>query len=531
MENRESGILLHITSLYSEYGIGDLGQHAYKFVDFLKEGDQRLWQLLPLNPTGFKDSPYQSFSTFAGNPLLICLEKLVEWGLLEESDLAEQLPALPLDKVDYGAVINFKTPLMRKAHQRFSERDYPELKAEHEQFIDENRSWIEDYSLFMALKFHFINKRVDPENRYDYEAFADFNREYLTQEQLDDYYFGAVWQSWPVDIAKREKQAIKKWKAELVEEIGYHQFLQFIFTKQFTMLKAYANENNVKIIGDIPIFVALDSSDCWANTDLFLLDKDGNPTGVAGVPPDYFSEDGQLWGNPLYDWSAMKKTGYAWWVKRIQAALAFCDVVRIDHFRGFEAYWQVPYGAKTARNGAWMPGPGKDLFEVIKQQLGDLPIIAEDLGVITPEVEELRDDFALPGMKVIQFGFGGDDDNEHLPHNFLTSHAVVYTGTHDNDTTTGWYETAMPEIQDQVRRYLSVSGEDIAWDMIKSAFASIPNMAIVPMQDVLKLGSEARMNIPGTASGNWQFRLPANALDKELALRLKELSQFNGRNL
>lgn len=530
MENRESGILLHMTSLYSKYGIGDLGQHAYEFVDFLKEGGQKLWQLLPLNPTGFKDSPYQSFSTFAGNPLLICPETLVKWGLLEQEDLADA-PALPIDKVDYGAVINFKTPLMRKAYQYFVGCDDFELKEAYEQFTRKNEDWLEDYSLFMALKFHFIEQRVDPENRGDYETFASFNRDYLTGEQLDDYYFGAVWQSWPADIAKREEQAIQRWEKELAEEMGYHHFLQFIFAKQFNQLKAYANENNVKLIGDIPIFVALDSSDCWANTDLFLLDKDGNPTGVAGVPPDYFSEDGQLWGNPLYHWETMKQTGYAWWIKRIQATLTFCDIVRIDHFRGFEAYWQVPYGAKTARNGVWMPGPGKDLFQAIKQQLGDLPIIAEDLGVITPEVEALRDDFNLPGMKVIQFGFGGGDDNEHLPHNFPTSHAVVYTGTHDNDTTIGWYQTASPHIQDQVRRYLSVSGEDIAWDMIRAAFASTPRMAIVPMQDVLRLGSVARMNIPGTASGNWQFRLAPNALNKALARQLKELSQFNGRNL
>ena len=530
MVNRESGILLHITSLYSKYGIGDLGQHAYEFVDFLKEGGQKLWQLLPLNPTGFKDSPYQSFSTFAGNPLLICPEELVKLGLLLDDDLMDD-SSLPVDKVDYGAVIDFKTPLMRKAYRRFVKTPASVLKDEYDQFFEKNKIWLEDYSLFMALKFHFINLRVKPENRQDYLAFANVNKEFLTEEQLADYYYGAVWQSWPKDIAKREKQAIRKWTKELAEEIDYHHFVQFIFAKQFNRLKLYANKNGVKIIGDIPIFVALDSSDCWANTSLFLLDKDGNPTGVAGVPPDYFSEDGQLWGNPLYDWDAMKKADYAWWIDRIQAALAFCDIVRIDHFRGFEAYWQVPYGAKTARIGAWMPGPGKDLFKVIKKQLGDLPIIAEDLGVITPEVEALRDDFGLPGMKVIQFGFDAGHDNEHLPHNFDTSHAVVYTGTHDNDTTIGWYEKLAPEVQDQFRRYQNVSGEDVAWDMIRLAFLSVPRMVVVPMQDVLRLGDAARMNTPGTSSGNWQYRLAPDALSKELAYDLKYLSLLSDRNI
>jgi 4-alpha-glucanotransferase len=457
MQNRESGILLHFTSLPSKYGIGDLGQHAYQFVDFLKMGGQRLWQILPINPTGFKDSPYQSFSTFAGNPLFICLEGLVKWHLLTKDDLTNT-PALPEDKVDYGAVIDFKTPLYRKAYERFVQIDDMALKVEYDQFFEKNKIWLEDFSLFMALKVHFINQRVDPENRQDYESFVKMNQDYLTADQLADYYYGAVWQSWPLDIAKRTPPAISKWTKELAEEIGYHHFLQFVFAKQYAALKTYANENDVKIIGDIPIFVALDSSDCWANAELFLLDSDGNPTGVAGVPPDYFSEDGQLWGNPLYNWAAMKETDYAWWIDRIQSALEFCDIIRIDHFRGFEGYWQVPFGSTTAKNGAWMPGPSIDLFKAIKSQLGDLPIIAEDLGVITPEVESLRDDFNLPGMKVIQFGFGGDDDNEHLPHNFPTSHAVVYTGTHDNDTTIGWYQSATPETQDQVRRYLSVSG-------------------------------------------------------------------------
>jgi len=530
MVNRESGILLHITSLYSKYGIGDLGQHAYEFVDFLKEGGQRLWQILPVNPTGFKDSPYQSFSTFAGNPLLICPEKLVKWGLLEEEDLMYD-SSFPNDKVDYGAVIQFKSALNRKAYQRFAEFDMPLLKNAYDQFTSKNKLWLEDYSLFMALKFHFINERCDPENTDSYEEFIRLNKKFLTKEQLADYYYGAVWQSWPEDIAKREPQAIEKWKEELATEISYNNFLQFVFEKQFNQLKTYANKKDVKLIGDIPIFVALDSSDCWANTDMFLLDEIGNPTGVAGVPPDYFSEDGQLWGNPLYNWDEMKKTSYVWWIHRIQKALEFCDVVRIDHFRGFESYWQVPYGAKTARVGKWMAGPGKNLFEVIKDQMGDLPIIAEDLGIITPEVEKLRDDFDLPGMKVIQFGFDAGHNNENMPHNFKTHHAVVYTGTHDNDTSIGWYENASEEIRDQVRRYLNVDGNNIAWDMIRLAFLSTPKMAIVPMQDVLRLGEIYRMNTPGTSDGNWQYRLAPNALDKELAKQLMYLSKLSDRNI
>jgi len=530
MLNRESGILLHFTSLYSKYGIGDLGQHAYEFVDFLKEGGQRLWQILPINPTGFKDSPYQSFSTFAGNPLLICPDGLLKLGLLTPEDLMD-IPNFPEDKVDYGPVITYKDTLLRTAYERFCvARDQP-LRNTYDDYIAKNQEWLADYGLFMALKSYFIELRRDPENRGDYKAFVKKNQAFLTDEQLADYYYGAVWQSWPEEISKRSPIALEVWTEKLHVEIGYHQFLQFIFTKQYEALKTYANENGVRIIGDIPIFVALDSSDCWANPDLFLLDDDGNPTGVAGVPPDYFSEDGQLWGNPLYDWKAMKAIGYQWWIARIESALAFCDIIRIDHFRGFVGYWQVPYGATTARKGAWMPGPGHDLFVAIKGQLGDLPIIAEDLGVITPEVEALRDDFNLPGMKVIQFGFDAGHHNEHLPHNFDKSHAVVYTGTHDNDTTIGWYENSSPEIKDQFRRYLNVSGEDAAWDMIRLAFLSVPRMAIVPIQDVLRLDESGRMNTPGTSNGNWQYRLTPHALTGKLAEQLKYLSLLSDRNI
>ncbi|MCL2560353.1 MAG: 4-alpha-glucanotransferase [Turicibacter sp.] len=530
MVNRESGILLHLTSLPSKYGIGDLGKHAYEFIDFLQEGSQRLWQILPLNPTGFKDSPYQSFSTFAGNPLLICPEELKRWGLLTESDL-EVMPEFPEDHVDYGKVINFKNKLLRIAYENFVKAKTHPLVEPYEAFVHNNKVWLDDYALFMAVKFHFIKERSLPGNTKDYARFARLNKKYLTEEQLADYYYGAVWQSWPEDISKRKASAMTKWRAALAEEIAYYQFLQFIFVKQFTNLKTYANENGVKIIGDIPIFVALDSSDCWANTPLFMLDKHGNPTDVAGVPPDYFSEDGQLWGNPLYEWSEMKRTGYTWWLARIQKVLEFCDVVRIDHFRGFEAYWQIPYGETTAKNGKWIPGPGGELFEVIKKELGDLPIIAEDLGIITPGVEALRDELGLPGMKVIQFGFDAGHHNKNLPQNFETSQSVVYTGTHDNDTTIGWYEQTSAEVQDQFRRYLNVSGEDVAWDMIRLAFLSVAKMAIVPMQDVLRQTKLSRMNTPGTSNGNWQYRIKDEDLKPEIAQQLNYLSLLSDRNI
>jgi len=530
MLKRESGVLLHITSLTSKYGIGDLGKSAYEFVDFLELGGQRLWQLLPLNPTGFKDSPYQSFSTFAGNPLLICPDILKAWKLLDATDLA-QIPDFPLDKVDYGPVIEYKFGLMRLAYDRFSNGASAKLQSAYDTFLAENNSWLEDYALFMALKSHFIAERKNHFETPEYKAFVELNKEFLDDDQLADYYYGAVWQSWPEDISKRRVAAIRKWTTELAVEIGFHKFLQFVFYYQFDELKTYANDKNIRIIGDIPIFVALDSSDCWANPKLFLLDKDGNPTGVAGVPPDYFSEDGQLWGNPLYNWPAMKKTGYQWWIDRISAALKLCDIIRIDHFRGFEGYWQVAYGSKTARIGAWMPGPSKDLFRVIQEQLGDLPIIAEDLGVITPEVEALRDDFKLPGMKVIQFGFDGGHGNEHLPLNYDTSHAVVYTGTHDNDTTVGWYQSQPEAVQDQFRRLMNVSGENAAWDMIRLAMLSVPRMAVIPMQDLLSQGADSRMNTPGTASGNWQYRLLAGDLKPEIAKELKYLSRLGDRNI
>ena len=530
MLKRESGILLHITSLPSKYGIGDLGQHSYDFVDFLVKGNQKIWQLLPLNPTGFKDSPYQSFSTFAGNPLLICPDLLIDWNLLTGDDFIHK-PEFSKKSVEYGKVILFKDEIYRKAFVRFQTTGNEVLNVEFELFVNENESWLEDFALFMALKNYFIKSRKYNFKQQDLDEFTQKNVRFLTTEQITDNYYGAVWQSWPEDISKREKKALDEYRNKLRKEIGYQYFLQFLFFKQFGNLKTYANKNGIKIIGDIPIFVALDSADCWANPESFLLDGDGNPKGVAGVPPDYFSEDGQLWGNPLYDWDVMKKEKYSWWVSRIESALKLSDILRIDHFRGFAGNWQIPYGSKTAKIGKWVPGAGQDLFDEIKKQLGELPIIAEDLGVITPDVEQLRDDFGLPGMKVIQFGFDGGVGNGHLPLNFDTNHRIVYTGTHDNDTAVGWYESQDKKIQDQLRRYLNVSGEDVAWDMIRLAMLSNSKIAIIPIQDILRQGKGYRMNIPGTSIGNWQYRVIDGQLEDKLALDLLYLSTIGERNI
>ena len=528
--NRQSGILLHITSLYSKYGIGDLGQSAYDFIDFLKEGGQKLWQILPLNPTGYGDSPYQSFSTYATNPLLICPEILVDWGLLQKNDLNFDYN-FPNHKVDYAGVIELKNKFNRKAFKNFVKTNDLRIKDNFNIFVKENAHWLNDYSLFIALKFYFIKERKNEIDSKEYRQFVQLNKKFLTKNQINDYYYGAVWQSWPQDIAEAKSNAVSEYREKLKEEIEYYKFLQFIFCKQYSQLKTYANKNGIKIIGDIPIFVALDSSDVWGNKDMFMLDSFGNPTTVAGVPPDYFSETGQLWGNPLFNWEYINKSGYTWWISRVQKALEFCDILRIDHFRGFESYWAVQYGEKTAKKGKWMTGPGKELFYALKNKLGDLPIIAEDLGIITKKVEKLRDDLKLPGMKVLQFGFDAKPENNHLPHNFNTNNMVVYTGTHDNDTTLGWYKKTTEKAQDQFRRYLNVSGDNAPWDMIRLAFLSVANLAIVPIQDILYMDTEHRMNYPGIESNNWQFRLMPDSLNLEYAKRLKYLSEISCRNI
>lgn len=501
-KTRLSGILLHPTSLPSPYGIGDLGKEAYEFIDFLKEAGQHLWQVLPLIPTGFGDSPYQGFSAFAGQPLLISPEHLKELGLLEEPELLD-CPKGQEELVDYGAVIPWKTKILRLAFARFQERietsgkTKEKLTEEYHQFLNTNQFWLEDYALYMACK---------------------------------GAHEGREWLAWEEEYRTPTVKAKKKLQRLLKAEIEYYYFVQFIFYKEWAELKAYANENEIQIIGDMPLYVSLDSADVWANQELFQLDSEGYPTVVAGVPPDYFSETGQLWGNPLYDWDAQKADGYRWWVARVRHQLQLTDYLRIDHFRGLESYWEVPYGEKTAINGAWVPGPREELFLAIEKELGqNLPIIAEDLGIITPEVEALRDRFGLPGMRVLQFGFDATDESSFLPHQFDTTNCVCYTGTHDNDTTLGWYASASEFSRDKVRRYMNTDGNQIHWDFIRTCMGTIAAYAVFPMQDVLGIGTEGRMNTPSVGTNNWAWRYKKDDLSPQLAKRLADITRLYGR--
>lgn len=508
---RASGILLHPTSFPGPYGIGELGEAAYEFIDFLAAAKQSLWQVLPLGPTGYGDSPYASFSSFAGNPLLISLDKLVELGDLDRAELAN-VPGFPIDHIDYGWVIDWKFPLLARAACNFLSRASADRKADFEAFCAEHASWLDDYALFMSVKDHFDRK--------------------ARAEGVD----GAMWSNyWDKDIALRRPQAVKRWQQAGSENIVIWKVWQYYFFSQWQPLKQYANDHGIKIIGDIPIFVAPDSVDVWANRELFYLDKEGQPKVVAGVPPDYFSETGQLWGNPLYNWKKMAQQGYQWWINRLQATLRLVDIVRVDHFRGFEAYWEVPAGEDTAISGRWVKGPGVDFFETIQQTLGELPLLAEDLGVITEEVLELRERFNFPGMKVLQFAFdskeagGLNATNPFLPHNH-TYNSVVYTGTHDNDTTKGWYRERTPEEKDLVRRYIARSDEDIVWSFIRMAMSSVARYAIIPFQDILNLDSDARMNTPSTLGGNWTWRYRPEALSAWATGRLSEMADLYGRD-
>ena len=496
MFERSSGILFHPTSLPGKYGIGTLGKEAYAFIDFLKKSKQKLWQIFPLGPTGYGDSPYQSFSSFAGNPYLIDFDLLIEAHLLSEEDLKDIFFGDNEEYIDYGAIYNQKYPLLRKAYENFKSSDNNEMKGSLENFKRENSSWLNDYSLYISLKNHFN---------------------------------GLPWNEWAQDIKNREDGAMHHYRSELADDIEYHNFIQFLFFKQWGDVKRYANENGIKIIGDIPIFVAADSSDAWANPEIFLFDKERKPVKVAGVPPDYFSATGQLWGNPLYNWEKLKETNYSWWVERVRANLSTCDIIRIDHFRGFEAYWAVPYGDDTAINGQWEPGPGIDLFNAIKSQLGELPIIAEDLGLMTQGVIDLREATGFPGMKILGFAFDSGEENDYLPHTY-TKNCVVYTGTHDNDTLVGWFQKAKEEDREFARNYLnSRADEEIHWDAIRGAWSSVACMAISPVQDFLGLGSEARINTPGVAAGNWQWRLKQGVLTDELAERIAKLTRVYSR--
>ena len=492
---RSSGILLHPTSFPSPYGIGTFDESAYAWVDFLANTKQQLWQVLPLGPTGYADSPYQSFSTFAGNPYMISLPSLVQDGILEQTVL-DAAPSLPAARVDYGAIYQWKLSLLAAVSTGFQRRASQPLQDEFAHFCAENADWLDDYALFMALK-----------NAHN----------------------GMPWNQWEMALRSRRPDAMAAAAQVQAQAIQAQKLGQWLVYRQWARLKQYANERGIQIIGDIRIFVGMDSADAWANPSEFYLDAAFQPTLVAGVPPDYFSETGQLWGNPLYRWDAMAKNGYAWWIRRIQASLRLYDIVRIDHFRGFAGYWEIPAGEPTAVNGQWKPGPGAPLFHAIQKALGDLPIIAEDLGEITADVVELRDGFHLPGMKVLQFAFGDDATNGFLPHNHERNF-VVYSGTHDNDTSRGWYDNSSTEKErDYFRRYLQVDGHDPAWSLVAAAFSSVANMAIVPLQDLLNLGSEARMNLPGRADGNWTWRYAQADLDEMVRARLRDMTEIYGR--
>ena len=474
LTRRAAGVLLHPTSLPSDQGIGVLGETAFEFIDLLKECGVRYWQMLPLGPTGYGDSPYSAFSAFAGNPYLVDLHALTANGILQENDL-DSMRALPADHVNFGAMYRIKWPLLRLAHKRFFEqkRAYLPNYGLFEEFKAAHAGWLEPFCAFMALK----------------ERFA-----------------GAFWGEWPeackaIDTAR----STPYWK-ETAQAREAHAFFQYLFFGQLQQLRKYASAAGIETIGDAPIFVALDSADVWANPELFEMATPGKPDFVAGVPPDYFSKTGQLWGNPLYDWNAMAADKFNWWMRRLKANFELFDVVRLDHFRGFFDYWRIPAGAKDARTGKWAKGPQDALFLELARQLPDARLIAEDLGEIHDGVREFRDRLGLPGMAILQFAFGGGSDNLYLPHN-LPANSVVYPGTHDNNTSRGWYESSPPQVQDHARRYLRVSGEQIAWDFIRWAYQSTSSLAIIPAQDLLSLGTEARLNEPGIDQGNWQWRM------------------------
>ena len=502
---RVSGILLHPTSLPGPFGIGDLGPAADRFVDFLRGAGQRLWQVLPLGPTGYGDSPYQCFSAFAGNPLLVSPQRLVEEGLLARGDLAS-LSGGASSQVDYAEVGRFKRPLLARAREVFERDASAAQRRDLEAFRQAQSSWLADYALFMAVK---------------------------------DAHDGKPWTRWERGIAERESESLESWRQRLAPSVEAQTFAQYLFFRQWAALRERCHAAGVRLLGDVPIFVAHDSADVWAHRDLFRLDEDGSPACVAGVPPDYFSATGQRWGNPLYDWDRLAETGYGWWIERFRSALALVDEVRLDHFRGFEAYWEIPGEEETAVKGRWVKGPGAPFFEALRDALGELPIVAENLGVITPEVEELRERFGFPGMAILQFAFGSDGSAESFqPHNYVRN-LVAYTGTHDNDTLAGWWlggvgdstreAEQVDEERELCRRYLGTDGREIHWAFIRALLASVADTAIVPMQDVLGLGNEARMNLPGRGSGNWRWRLLESDLTAEVRDRLLDLALLYGR--
>ena len=490
---RTSGIILHPTSFPGPDGIGDLGPQAYAWVDFLESSGCSIWQTLPLGPTGYGDSPYQCFSAFAGNPYLVSSTLLLDEGLLEPEDFADR-PNFPIHNVDFGRAIPWKMTILKRAFSKFlsvSGQDRPEFQS----FCEENQNWLEDFALFMAIK---------------------------------DSNGGAPWTTWEDGLKKRDAEALAKFTAEHSNEVCFQKFLQFCFFKQWNHLMAYTHQKNIMIIGDIPIFVSMDSSDVWSHPDLFYLNEQGNPTVVAGVPPDYFSPTGQLWGNPIYRWPAHQAQGFSWWIDRIRGTLKVCDVIRLDHFRGFSGYWEVPAGNPTAEIGRWVECPGEAFLEKVKEELGDLPIIAEDLGEISKDVSDLRLKYGLPGMKILQFSFRSTPNDPFLPSNYEPNF-VAYTGTHDNETFNGWFANADKQSRDFALKYLCSNGEHFSWDGIRAVWQSVAVYAIAPLQDFLELGNEARMNFPGKMAGNWGFRYINSDLTPDLAFRILDLNRTYNR--
>jgi 4-alpha-glucanotransferase len=502
---RASGVLLHPTSLPGKFGIGDLGDEAFKFIDFLERAKQTYWQVLPLGPTGYGDSPYQCFSAFAGNANMISPELLVEDGFLTIDEI-NQKPDFPIERVDFGKLYDWKNHILALAYEKFRRTTSVDLRGKFETFCQAEAAWLDDYALFRAVK--------------------------KSQDQK-------LWLEWDAPLKLRDETALHYAKENLREDISAQKFQQWLFFRQWNDVKNYANEKGVKIVGDIPIFISLDSSDVWCNPSQFKLDEQNRPRVVAGVPPDYFSATGQLWGNPIYNWENMRRDGFRWWIDRVKATLKTVDIVRVDHFRGFAAAWEVPGSDKTAVNGNWVNVPGKELFNALEDAIGDLPFWAEDLGVITPDVEQLRDTFGFPGMRILQFAFGGDVGNHDLPHNYINN-SVAYTGTHDNDTTLGWFHSQsgagstrnakeISREHDFCLSYLNSDGAEIHWDFIRIIWESVAATAIVPMQDLLGLGNDARMNLPASTNGNWNWRCREGDFSDEIAERLKKLTEIYGR--
>ena len=491
---RSSGVLLHPTSLPGPFGVGDIGPSAERFLAFLSAAGQSIWQVLPLGPTGYGDSPYQCFSAFAGNPLLVSPEALLADGLLAAAELAHA-PGFPNDRVDFGPVIQWKRALLDRAAERFRAQPDAVHAAEFAAWCAQHAGWLDDFALFMALK---------------------------------DAHGGASWGEWPAALRRREPAALDAARAAHAARLHAHRFSQWLFFRQWHVLREHAHARGIAIMGDAPIFVAYDSADVWARPELFHLDPEGRPTVVAGVPPDYFSADGQLWGNPLYRWDAIAADGYAWWIARVGALFELVDRVRLDHFIGFTRCWEVPAGASTARAGRFRPGPGAELFVALEAALGRLPIVAEDLGVLTPEVEALRDRFEFPGMKILQFAFGGEKNSAFLPEHYRPN-CVVYTGTHDNDTSAAWWASAAPDEREHLRNTLGRDVDDPAWALLELGMMSVADTCLVPAQDLLSLGGEARMNFPGKPAANWVWRAADGALGDGVAARLRALTQRSGR--